>query len=101
MLSTLIREKANEGLKELYDVIFSEKEFQVNPTKPEFTGNYTIVLFSLIKTLKNSPDQLGNALGGYLLEKHPTLFITIIHPSPTRQIMPISKGSINNAFLLL
>jgi arginyl-tRNA synthetase len=75
MLSTLIREKANEGLKELYDVIFSEKEFQVNPTKPEFTGNYTIVLFSLIKTLKNSPDQLGNALGGYLLEKHPTLFI--------------------------
>jgi arginyl-tRNA synthetase len=75
MLSTLIREKANEGLKELYDVIFSEKEFQVNPTKPEFTGDYTIVLFSLIKTLKNSPDQLGNALGGYLLEKHPTLFI--------------------------
>jgi arginyl-tRNA synthetase len=75
MLSTLIREKANEGLNELFDVIFSEKDFQVNPTKPEFTGDYTIVLFSLIKTLKTSPDQLGNALGGYLLEKHPTFFI--------------------------
>ena len=75
MLSTLIREKANEGLKELFDVTFSEKEFQVNPTKPEFIGDYTIVLFSLIKTLKTSPDQLGNALGGYLIEKHPTLFI--------------------------
>ena len=75
MLSTLIREKANEALKQLFDVTFSEKDFQVNPTKPEFTGDYTIVLFSLIKTLKTSPDQLGNALGGYLLEKHPTFFI--------------------------
>ena len=75
MLSTLIREKANEALKELFAVVFSEKDFQVNPTKPEFTGDYTIVLFSLIKTLKTSPDQLGNALGGYLLEKHPTFFI--------------------------
>lgn len=74
MLSTIIREKATVGLKELFGVVFSEKEFQINPTKPEFTGDYTIVLFSLVKSLKTNPDQLGNTLGGYLLEKHPDIF---------------------------
>lgn len=74
MLSKLIREKSSKALEELFNVTFSEKEFQINPTKPEFEGDYTIVLFSLIKTLKTSPDQLGNTLGNYLTEKHPDIF---------------------------
>lgn len=74
MLSKLIREKSSKALQELFNVTFSEKEFQVNPTKPEFEGDYTIVLFSLIKSLKTNPDQLGNTLGNYLTEKHPDIF---------------------------
>lgn len=75
MLSKLIREKSSEALEALYNVTFTEKEFQINPTKPEFEGDYTIVLFSLIKSLKTNPDQLGNTLGSYLTEKHPDIFI--------------------------
>lgn len=74
MLNNIIKEKAIEALSALYQTTFSEKDFQVNTTKPEFTGDYTIVLFSLIKPLKISPDTLGNQLGQYLLEKHPELF---------------------------
>lgn len=74
MLSTIIRGKAIEALDSLYQVGFTEKDFQVNPTKPEFEGDYTIVLFSLIKTLKTSPDQLGAALGQKLIELEPELF---------------------------
>ena len=74
MLSKLIREKSSKALQELFNVTFSEKEFQINPTKPEFEGDYTIVLFSLIKSLKTNPDQLGNTLGNYLTEKHPDIF---------------------------
>jgi arginyl-tRNA synthetase len=74
MLNKLIREKAIEAIESLYQVSFSDKDFQVNPTKPEFEGDYTIVLFSLIKTLKTSPDQLGSALGQKLIELDPELF---------------------------
>lgn len=74
MLSKIIKEKALESLSSLYPVSFSEKDFQVNPTKPEFEGDYTIVMFALIKTLKTSPDQLGNTLGESMLKANPELF---------------------------
>ncbi|MEN9371226.1 MAG: hypothetical protein RLZZ64_301, partial [Bacteroidota bacterium] len=44
MLNNIIKEKAIEALGALYQTTFTEKDFQVNTTKPEFTGDYTIVL---------------------------------------------------------
>lgn len=74
MLYNIIKEKAIEALSALYQTTFSEKDFQVNTTKPEFTGDYTIVLFSLVKPLKLSPDLLGNQLGQKLMDSNPDLF---------------------------
>ena len=67
MLSKIIREKAIEAIESLYRIRFTERDFQVSPTKPEFEGDYTIVLFSLIKQLKSSPETLGNALGNKMI----------------------------------
>ena len=53
---------------------FSENDFQINQTKPEFEGDYTVVLFSLVKSLKKSPDEIGNTLGATLLKNHEDLF---------------------------
>lgn len=53
---------------------FSEKDFQVNETKPEFEGDYTIVLFALLKPLKKSPDVLGKELGEQIIKDHPDFF---------------------------
>ena len=74
MLINIIKEKAIEAINELYGITFSEKDFQVNTTKPEFEGDYTIVLFSLIKSLRMSPDELGNQLGEKLVSNHADLF---------------------------
>ena len=63
-----------ESLSALYNQPFSEKDFQVNMTKPEFEGDYTVVMFSLVKSLKLSPDAIGNELGGYLVKNYPQLF---------------------------
>ena len=49
-----------KSLASLYEQTFSEKDFQINQTKPEFEGDYTVVLFSLVKTLRLSPDAIGN-----------------------------------------
>ncbi len=61
-----------------FDTLFQYKagatDLTINTTKPEFEGDYTLVLFGFVKTIKKSPDELGNAIGNYLLEKHPELF---------------------------
>ncbi len=67
VISQLIKEAVLKSLSALYQQTFSEKDFQINQTKPEFEGDYTVVLFSLVKKLKKSPDALGNELGTLLI----------------------------------
>jgi arginyl-tRNA synthetase len=69
-----IQKAVIDSLKELYKIEINISDFQVNETKPEFTGDYTVVLFSLLKTLKKSPEELGNTLGKYLTESYFHLF---------------------------
>jgi arginyl-tRNA synthetase len=63
-----------ESLSALYGQAFTEKDFQVNQTKPEFEGDYTVVMFSLVKSLKLSPEVIGTALGAQLVQNYPQLF---------------------------
>ena len=72
--TSIIQSAAIKSLQELSGHQFSENDFQVNETKPEFKGDYTIVLFALLKTLKKSPEVLGKELGECLLKKHPDFF---------------------------
>ena len=57
-----------------YDYRTEIQDILVNETKPEFTGNYTVVLFALSKKLKISPDLLGRVLGEALIVLNPELF---------------------------
>ena len=69
-----IQSAAIRSLSEISGQDFSEKDFQVNETKPEFEGDYTIVLFALLKPLKKSPEVLGKELGEQIIKDHPDFF---------------------------
>ncbi len=69
-----IQSFAIKSLSDLYGQDFTEKDFQINNTRQEFIGDYTIVLFSLVKTLQKSPEVLGKELGDYLRVNHPDFF---------------------------
>lgn len=69
-----IQNCVTSALGKLYQQTFTAKDFQVNITKPEFEGDYTVVLFSLQKPLKQSPDGLGKTLGDYLVREHADIF---------------------------
>ena len=71
---SIIQSYAIKSLSELFGQQFSEKDFQINETKPEFEGDYTVVLFALVKTLKKSPEALGNELGEHLIKNYPGFF---------------------------
>jgi len=61
-------------LGELYGQAFNETGITISSTKPEFEGDYTLVLFSFVKQLKKSPEQLGNEIGEALVKSNPDLF---------------------------
>ena len=74
VIQELIQEAAIKSLEQLYGKTFTANDFQINKTKPEFEGDYTVVLFSLLKPLSKNPDALGNELGKQMAESDPTLF---------------------------
>ncbi|HRI20898.1 MAG TPA: arginine--tRNA ligase [Panacibacter sp.] len=69
-----IKQVAAKAIRHLYGADIAPADITVSATRTEFEGDYTIVLFSLIKQLGKSPDAAGNELGGYLLEQHTDLF---------------------------
>ncbi len=73
-ITAVIQSHVVQALRELFQQSFSGKEFQINKTKPEFEGDYTVVMFGLLKPLKQSPDGLGKTLGDYLLQQHGHIF---------------------------
>ncbi len=63
-----------KALQDSYGQNFGEADLTINSTKPEFEGDYTLVLFSFVKQLKKSPEQLGKEIGEYLIKNNPDLF---------------------------
>ncbi len=70
MLVSQIKCAAEDALKHLFpDAAIPPHSVTVNQTKPEFTGDYTVVLFPFVKLLRQKPDELGRQIGEYLLKK--------------------------------
>jgi arginyl-tRNA synthetase len=53
------------ALKAEFDV--EENIISLQPTKKDFEGSYTFVVFPYVKALRKSPVELGNAIGNYLV----------------------------------
>lgn len=71
---TVLQKNTIASLSALYNQPFTDKDFQINQTKPDFEGDYTVVMFSLVKSLKKSPEEIGYELGSHLVNTYPELF---------------------------
>ena len=69
-----IQQAVIKSLSDLYSLSFAATDFQVNQTKDEFDGDYTVVMFSLLKKTGKSPAILGEELGRALIKDHTELF---------------------------
>ncbi|MFZ9147131.1 MAG: arginine--tRNA ligase, partial [Sediminibacterium sp.] len=72
-LITNIKQTTANCINSLYGITISSEQVLVNATKPEFEGDYTIVLFAFVKQLGKSPDALGNELGNAIKAAIPNL----------------------------
>jgi len=72
-LITNIKQATANCINSLYGITITPEQVLVNATKPEFEGDYTIVLFAFVKQLGKSPDALGNELGNAIKAAIPHL----------------------------
>ena len=73
-IAGIIKEATAKALTDIFKIEVFADDITLNETKPEFEGDYTVVLFSLIKKLRKAPEQLGKELGDYLIENNSNLF---------------------------
>ncbi|OYQ47414.1 arginine--tRNA ligase [Flavobacterium aurantiibacter] len=67
-----LKQQIETTVTECIQSVFSNIDaipLEVQLTKKEFEGDFTVVLFPLVKTLKLAPAQIGEQLGALLLEK--------------------------------
>jgi arginyl-tRNA synthetase len=63
---TLVESLSKKAIEQLYGVEASENQIQVQETRKEFTGDFTLVCFPLLKISKKNPEQTALELGEYL-----------------------------------
>ena len=68
-----IQNKAAEAIAALYSVETEPSTLQVSVTRKEFEGDYTLVVFPLLRISKSSPENTGNAIGEYLVANVPEI----------------------------
>lgn len=68
-----IRTAAVAAIKSLYDQPVTAADIAINTTKPEFEGEYTIVVFTFTKFSRQKPEETAQRIGEYLTTHNPAL----------------------------
>ncbi len=61
-----IRDEVLGIIRKEYQEVVDPDLITISPTRVEFDGDMTIVIFPLVKKLRKNPQELGALLGGYL-----------------------------------
>tara|TARA_R110002072_G_scaffold66499_1_gene163883 strand:- start:42632 stop:44413 length:1782 start_codon:yes stop_codon:yes gene_type:complete len=64
-LQELLSQHIKTAVQENYNVSLEEVEFQA--TRKDFEGDVTVVVFSMLRTVKGNPVQIGETIGQYLV----------------------------------
>jgi arginyl-tRNA synthetase len=71
-IENVLSSKVKEAVKAIYAVDLPSVEFQ--PTRKDFDGDITIVIFPMLRYVKGNPVEIGNAIGAYLKEEVATVY---------------------------
>jgi len=63
-IQEVIQQKVKEAVASLYDISLPTVEFQ--PTRKDFEGDITLVVFPMLRHIKGNPEQIGIQIGSYL-----------------------------------
>jgi arginyl-tRNA synthetase len=67
-MESVLREKIKEAVRALYNISITDNLIQIQETKKDFTGDFTFVVFPLLRYSKNTPELTGDSIGKYLVK---------------------------------
>jgi arginyl-tRNA synthetase len=65
-IENLLIPQIKVAVKSLYSLEIADSLVQIQKTRKEFDGDFTLVVFPLLKTSRKSPEQTGSDIGEYL-----------------------------------
>lgn len=68
-IRTYLQEKIHAVLQEIYDLDVVAEDLGISITRPEFEGEYTLVVFPLVPKIRKSPPEIAGAIGKKLQEE--------------------------------
>jgi len=68
-----IQHQAANAIAELYGAPMNKSDIQVQETRKEFTGDFTVVIFPITRFSKKSPQVTADEIGNYLLKAIPDI----------------------------
>ena len=72
-IDTIIAEAVSRAVTALYGVECDASSVVPQPTRKEFEGNLTVVVFPWVKAARKAPEQVGREIGDYLVLNEPAV----------------------------
>ncbi|MCH5318310.1 MAG: arginine--tRNA ligase [Paramuribaculum sp.] len=72
-LDEILKTGVSKAMKELYGADVDPKSVSLETTKKEFEGNFTVMVFPLLKIVRKNPEQLGKEIGDWLVANEPAV----------------------------
>lgn len=72
-MEIVLKGKIKEAVKILYNSEVADDLIQIQETRKDFKGDFTLVVFPLLRFSKNTPENTGETIGNYLVDKFPAI----------------------------
>jgi len=67
-MEIVLKEKIKEAVKNIYNSEVADDLIQIQETRKDFKGDFTLVVFPLLRFSKNTPEKTGETIGKYLID---------------------------------
>ncbi len=72
-MERVLTEKIKEAVRKIYNGNAGDDLIQIQTTRKDFKGDFTLVVFPLLRFSKNTPEKTGETIGKYLMETFPAV----------------------------
>jgi arginyl-tRNA synthetase len=72
-MENVLKVKIKEAVRVLYNSEVRDEQIQLQETRKDFKGDFTLVVFPLIRFSKNTPEKTGETIGTQLMRLFPAI----------------------------
>ncbi len=72
-MKIILKDKIKEAVKVLYSCDVDDNLIQLQETRKEFKGDFTLVVFPLLRYSKNTPERTAENIGNFLISDFPSI----------------------------